>query len=180
LYIAINGKYQGNIVIGDQIKPEAKATIAALRDLGISRFTMITGDKEKVAMEVAKNLDIDEVYAEVLPNEKVEILESKVKSSNKKIVFVGDGVNDAPVLAISDVGISMGSMGSDAAIEASDVVIMNDDLSKINDAKYIAKKTSKVVWQNILFAILVKVLVLILAAFGIVNMWIAVFADVGV
>lgn len=180
LYIAINGEYVGNIVIIDSIKVEALETITSLKNQGVKKITMVTGDKKEVALSVANKLGIDEVYAEVLPHEKVEIIESKVKENNKKVIFVGDGVNDAPVIAISDIGIAMGSMGSDAAIEASDIVIMNDDLSKISKARGIAKRTSKIVWENIIFALLVKVLVLVLAGFGFVNMWVAVFADVGV
>lgn len=180
LYIAINGEYVGNIVIIDSIKVEALETITSLKNQGVKKITMVTGDKKEVALSVANKLGIDEVYAEVLPHEKVEIIESKVKENNKKVIFVGDGVNDAPVIAISDIGIAMGSMGSDAAIEASDIVIMNDDLSKISKARGIAKRTSKIVWENIIFALLVKILVLVLAGFGFVNMWVAVFADVGV
>lgn len=180
LYVSLNGKYVGNIVIVDKIKDEAKEVITNLKSQGIKKISMITGDKKSVAEEVSKQLGIDEVYAEVLPSDKVEILENKVKNSNKKIIFVGDGINDAPVLAISDIGISMGEVGSDAAIEASDVVIMNDNISKINDAIEISKKTINIVWQNIIFALLIKISVLILAALGLVNMWIAVFADVGV
>lgn len=180
LYVAKSGKYIGNIVIVDKIKDEAKQVITKLKNQGIKKITMITGDKRSVAENVSKQLGINEVYAEVLPSEKVEILENKVKNSNKKIIFVGDGINDAPVLAISDIGISMGKVGSDAAIEASDIVIMNDDIAKIVDAREIAKKTINIVWQNIIFALVVKISVLILAALGLVNMWIAVFADVGV
>ncbi|MCK9471445.1 MAG: cadmium-translocating P-type ATPase [Bacilli bacterium] len=180
LYIAIDNKFVGSIVIVDEIKAEAKGVISKLKNLGVNKITMITGDKESVASEVANELRIDEFYSEVLPHQKVEILENKVKNSNKKIVFVGDGINDAPVLAISDIGISMGEAGSDAAIEASDIVIMNDNLMKIVDARQIARKTSRVVWQNIAFALFVKISVLIFAALGFINMWIAVFADVGV
>lgn len=180
IHVALNGEYIGNIVIVDEIKKEAKEALADLRSLGLKKVTMITGDKKEVANLVASNLGIDEVHAEVLPQEKAGIVEAKVKNENKKVIFVGDGVNDAPVLAVSNIGIAMGSLGSDAAIEASDIVIMNDDLRKIAKARKIAKRTNKIVWENIIFALTVKILVLIFAGLGFVNMWIAVFADVGV
>lgn len=180
IYVAVDNKYEGHLVIGDEIKEEAPKVVNHLRKLGVKKISLLTGDKEEVALEVGKALGLDEVYYEALPQDKVEIITSKVNGKNNKLAFVGDGINDAPVLAAASIGISMGTIGSDAAIEASDIVIMNDNLEKIVVAKRVAKETSKKVWQNIIFALAVKVAVLILAAFGIANMWAAVFADVGV
>lgn len=182
IYVAINSKFSGAIIIVDEIKEEAIEAIVSLKNSGIKKTIMLTGDKKDVAISVANEIGIDEVYSELLPNEKVDIMEKIVgkKQGKSKVAFVGDGINDAPVLAISDIGISMGSLGSDAAIEASDVVIMNDNLAQIAVSKKIAKKTKEIVLQNIIFSISVKVIVLILAAFGFANMWAAVFADVGV
>lgn len=182
LYIAVNDKFAGTIVISDKIKTDAKETIDKLKKDNIKKIVMLTGDKRKVGESVAKELGINEVYAELLPSEKVEKVESlmKNKSENGKLAFIGDGINDAPVLAISDIGIAMGGLGSDAAIEAADVVLMTDEPSKIVDAIKISKKTMRIVKQNIIFAISIKLIVLILSAIGISNMWQAVFADVGV
>ena len=182
LYIAVNDKFAGTIVISDKIKTDAKETIDKLKKDNIKKIVMLTGDKRKVGESVAKELGINEVYAELLPSDKVEKVEElmKNKSENGKLAFIGDGINDAPVLAISDIGIAMGGLGSDAAIEAADVVLMTDEPSKIVDAIKISKKTMRIVKQNIIFAISVKLIVLILSAIGISNMWQAVFADVGV
>ena len=182
LYIAIDKKYVGYIVISDKIKDDAKDTIKGLKKNNIKKTVMLTGDIKKVGESVAKEIDIDEVYTELLPDDKVKKVEKllKEKSEKGKLAFVGDGINDAPVLAMSDIGIAMGGLGSDAAIEAADIVIMNDEISKILTAIKISKKTMKIVVENIVFAIGVKVIVLILAAFGISTMWEAVFADVGV
>ncbi len=182
LYIAINKKFAGFLVIADKIKKDAKQTIEYLKNNYMKQIVLLTGDRKIVGKKVANELGIDTVYTDLLPNEKAEKLEEimKKQSKNEKVAFVGDGINDAPVLAISDIGIAMGSLGADSAIEAADVVIMTDEPSKIIDAIKIAKKTLKIVKLNIVFAILIKVLVLCLSAFGISTMWEAVFADVGV
>ena len=182
LYVAINNKFAGSIVIADKIKEDAKQTIQGLKRNNVSKTVMLTGDKKEIAEKVAKQIEIDEVYTDLLPNQKVEKVEElmKQKTEKGKLAFVGDGINDAPVLAISDIGIAMGGLGSDAAIEAADIVIMNDKPSKILEAIKISNKTMRIVKQNIIFAISVKILVLILGACGIATMWEAVFADVGV
>lgn len=182
LYVAINNQFKGTIIISDKIKADAKETIEKLKKNNVKKIVMLTGDKKAVGESVAKELGLDEVYTELLPNNKVEKVEElmKSKSENGKLAFVGDGINDAPVLAISDIGIAMGGLGSDAAIEAADVVLMTDEPSKVVDAIKISKKTLKIVKQNIIFAIVIKILVLILSAIGLSNMWQAVFADVGV
>lgn len=182
LYVAINNQFKGTIIISDKIKADAKETIEKLKKNNVKKIVMLTGDKKAVGESVAKELGLDEVYTELLPNNKVEKVEELMKSKSKKgkLAFVGDGINDAPVLAISDIGIAMGGLGSDAAIEAADVVLMTDEPSKVVDAIKISKKTLKIVKQNIIFAIAVKILVLILSAIGLSNMWQAVFADVGV
>ena len=182
LYVAINNKFAGSIVIADKIKEDAKQTIQGLKRNNVSKTVMLTGDKKEIAEKVAKQIEIDEVYTDLLPNQKVEKVEElmKQKTEKGKLAFVGDGINDAPVLAISDIGIAMGGLGSDAAIEAADIVIMNDKPSKILEAIKISTKTMRIVKQNIIFAISVKILVLILGACGIATMWEAVFADVGV
>lgn len=182
IYVAINKKYCGYIVISDVIKPDSKMTIEKLKQNKIKQTVMLTGDLENVASSIAKELNIDKYYAELLPDEKVEKMKDldKIKSKKGKLIFVGDGINDAPVLNLADIGIAMGGIGSDAAIEAADVVIMNDEPSKIIDAIKISKRTLKIVKQNIIFAIAVKVIVLLLGSLGIANMWEAVFADVGV
>lgn len=182
LYVAINNKFEGSIVIADKIKEDAKQTIQGLKRNNVSKTVMLTGDKKEIAEKVAKQIEIDEVYTDLLPDQKVEKVEElmKQKTEKGKLAFVGDGINDAPVLAISDIGIAMGGLGSDAAIEAADIVIMNDKPSKILEAIKISNKTMRIVKQNIMFAISVKILVLILGACGIATMWEAVFADVGV
>ncbi len=182
LYVAIDNKYAGYILIADKIKEDSFKAIKELKANNIKETVMLTGDKKQVGESVANELGLDKVYTELLPDGKVEKVEElmKDKSEKGKLVFVGDGINDAPVLAISDIGVAMGGLGSDAAIEAADVVIMTDEPSKIGTAIKISKKTMRIVKQNIIFAIAVKVLVLILTAFGIGTMWEAVFADVGV
>lgn len=182
VHVAIDNKYAGYIVISDEIKEDSQKSIQALKYVGVKKTIMLTGDNKLVGEKVAKQLGLDEVYSELLPNEKVEKLEQicKKKSSTSKLVFVGDGINDAPVLARADVGIAMGGIGSDAAIEAADVVIMTDEPSKIATAIKIAKRTKSIVWQNIVFALGVKVVILVLGALGFATMWEAVFGDVGV
>ena len=182
VYVAIDGKYEGYLLIADIIKEDAESTIKDLKENGIKKNVMLTGDRKTAAEEVAKKLGIDEVYTELLPNQKQEKLDEflKQKTEKGKLIFVGDGINDAPVLALSDIGVAMGGLGSDAAIEAADVVIMTDEPSKIVDCIKISKKTMKIVKENIVFAIGVKIFILVLSAFGITNMWGAVFADVGV
>lgn len=182
LYVAIDRKYVGYILIADSIKKDSKKAIQNLKKNGIKQTVMLTGDRKLVGEAVAKELGIDKVYTELLPDGKVEKVEEllKEKSTKGKLAFVGDGINDAPVLAISDIGIAMGGLGSDAAIEAADIVLMTDEPSKIVDAIHLSKKTMRIVKENITFAILVKVIVLILSAFGLSTMWEAVFADVGV
>ena len=181
VYVAENGEYAGYIVISDEIKPEAKETIEKLNAEGC-KTVMLTGDNQKIAEHVAKELGLTSYKASLLPQNKVEEVDKllKEKDENELLCFVGDGINDAPVLMKSDVGISMGGVGSDAAIEASDVVLMRDDLSAIPLAKKIARKTMAIVRENIIFALGVKLVILILSALGIANMWIAVFGDVGV
>lgn len=180
LYIAINKKYSGYIVISDAVKEDAINTIKELRKGFIKETVMLTGDRKEVGESVAKELGINKVYTELLPDGKVEKIEELLKNKTGKVAFVGDGINDAPVLALADIGIAMGGLGSDAAIEAADVVLMTDEPSKIVKAMQISKKTMKIVKQNIVFAISIKILVLILSAMGISTMWEAVFADVGV
>ena len=182
IYIAFDGKYIGNILISDEIKADSPKAIKGMKANGIKEIVMLTGDNNAIGKNIAQKLGIDKVFAELLPNEKVEKLEEiyKTKSEKGKVVFVGDGINDAPVLARADIGIAMGGVGSDAAIEAADVVIMNDEPSKIVTAMKIAKKTKTIVWQNITLAFAVKLIVLILGLFGDATMWEAVFADVGV
>lgn len=182
IYIAINGKYVGNIVVSDQIKQDSKTAIKMLKSLGIKKTVMLTGDKKLVADAVGQELDIDEIHSELLPEDKLNIVEKLLlqKSSRGKLFFVGDGINDTPVLARADIGIAMGGLGADAAIDVADVVIMNDEPSKIGTAVFVAKRTRKIVWQNIYFALGVKLLFLALGAVGIATMWEAVIADVGV
>ena len=180
IYVAYGGKYLGAITLKDKIKPQSKEMLEGLKRLGISKFAIISGDIEKSVEDVAKSLNIDKFFATLLPHEKSNTLEKLLKSSQGKVAFVGDGINDAPSLALSDVGIAMGAMGTDAAIEAADVVIMDDNLNKIPTAIKIARKTNTIVWQNIIFALGVKGGILILGAFGIAGMWEAVFGDVGV
>ena len=182
IYIAVDGKFGGYIVISDEIKEDSKEAIAKLKEIGIKQAVMLTGDNKKVADSVAAELKLDKVYSNLLPDEKVEKIEEiyQGRTEKQKVAFVGDGINDAPVLARADVGIAMGGLGSDAAIEAADVVIMNDEPSQIAKAIAISKRTNKIVWQNIIFALGVKIIVLIATAGGVSNMWEAVFADVGV
>lgn len=182
VHIAIDGEYHGHIVIADRIKPSSKEAMRKLKSIGIKQTVMLTGDKKEVAESVADELEISEVYSELLPENKVEKLEEilKRKSKGDVLAFVGDGINDAPVLTRADVGIAMGAMGSDAAIEAADIVIMDDNPVKIAKAIRISKKCMRIVYENIYFAIGVKVICLILGMFGMANMWIAIFADVGV
>ena len=182
IYVAIDGEYSGYIVIADEIKEEVKQSINIMRKMGIEKTVMLTGDKREIAEAVGKSVGIDEVYSELLPTDKFQKLEGILenKDNNKKVAYIGDGINDAPSLARSDIGIAMGGIGSDAAIEAADIVIMTDEISQIPKAINISKKTIKIVKQNIIFAIGVKVLVLMLGALGISGMWEAVFADVGV
>lgn len=182
VYVAIDGKFIGNIVISDEIKSDSRKAILGLKDLGVNRTVMLTGDSRAVGESVANKLGIDRVYSELLPNEKVEKLEELDKDVKEKdkLVFVGDGINDAPVLARADVGVAMGALGSDAAIEAADVVLMTDEPSKLVSAIKVARKTKSIVWQNIIFALIVKIVILIFAAGGVATMWEAVFGDVGV
>ncbi len=182
LYIAINNEYKGLIIISDEIKEDSKGLVKNLKNLGVKKTVMLTGDKKTVGEDVGEKLRLDEVYTELLPDGKVEKVEKLMqeKTEKGKLIFVGDGINDSPVLAMSDIGIAMGALGSDAAIEAADVVIMTDEPSKIADAISLSRKTMKIVKENIVFAIFVKVLVLILTAIGLSTMWEAVFADVGV
>ncbi len=182
LYVAIDNKFAGYIVIADKIKNDSKKTIEILKGNNIKKTVMLTGDKKQVGEHVADILGLDEVYTELLPDGKVKKVEEllKQKSEKGKLVFVGDGINDAPVLALADIGIAMGGLGSDAAIEAADVVIMTDEPSKIGNAIQISKKTMRIVRENIIFSLVVKIAVLILSACGLSTMWEAVFADVGV
>jgi len=184
IHVAIDGEYAGHIVINDKVKEDSAEAIAALKSLGVSRTVMLTGDRKEVAEDVAKQLQLSDYHAELLPADKVacveQLLNSKPSNHNAQLAFVGDGINDAPVLARADVGIAMGGLGSDAAIEAADVVLMDDRPSKIALAIRIARRTLGIAKQNVVFAIGVKVAVLILAAFGVATMWMAVFADVGV
>ncbi|NBH32568.1 cadmium-translocating P-type ATPase [Clostridiaceae bacterium] len=182
IHMAINGKYAGHIVISDIIKPHSKAAIAELKKAGVDKTVMLTGDAKKVANQVASSLGIDEVYSELLPADKVEKVEEllRVKLGKAKLAFVGDGINDAPVLSRADIGIAMGAMGSDAAIEAADIVLMDDDPIKIAKAIKISRKCLRIVYQNITMALVVKFACLALGAVGIANMYLAIFADVGV
>lgn len=182
IHIAIDGKYMGHILISDVEKPTSKEAIRALKSAGIEKTVMLTGDAKRVADQVAEKLGLDEVYSELLPSDKVAQVERLLaeKPAKAKLAFVGDGINDAPVLGRADIGIAMGAMGSDAAIEAADVVLMDDDPLKIVKAIKISKKCIRIVYQNIIFALTIKAICLILGAIGIANMWVAIFADVGV
>lgn len=182
IHMAVNGTYAGHIVISDIIKPHAKEAIKALKAAGVKKTVMLTGDADRVAQSVAKELGIDEVHSELLPADKVSIVESLLdkKGAKEKLAFVGDGINDAPVLSRADIGIAMGALGSDAAIEAADIVLMDDDPLKISKAIRISRKCLRIVYENIYFAIGVKVICLLLGALGVANMWAAIFADVGV
>ena len=182
VHLAVDGAYAGYLLVSDTVKDTAKQAIAALKKAGVKKTVMLTGDAAPVAKAVAEELGIDEVYSELLPGDKVSKVEEilAAKGDREKLAFVGDGINDAPVLARADIGIAMGAMGSDAAIEAADVVLMDDKPSNIARAIRLAKKTMGIVWQNIVFALAVKFVILVLAALGIANMWLAVFGDVGV
>ena len=182
IHMAIKGEYAGHIVISDIVKTHSKKAIEELKNAGVRKTVMLTGDANKVAQSVASALGIDQVYSELMPADKVEKVEEllNMKASSAKLAFVGDGINDAPVLRRADIGIAMGAMGSDAAIEAADVVLMDDDPLKISKAIKISRKCLSIVYQNIVIAIGIKVLCLVLVAIGLANMWLAVFADVGV
>lgn len=181
VYVAVNNEYKGSIIISDEIKSDSKEAISELKALGVNKIVMLTGDSKKVADAVAGELGIENVYSELLPGDKVEKVEALLKEERKgKLAFVGDGINDAPVLARADVGVAMGGIGSDAAIEAADVVLMKDEPTALANAIKIGRKTNKILWQNIIFALGIKIIVLILATIGDANMWEAVFADVGV
>ena len=182
VHMAIAGEYAGHIVISDVVKPHSKEAVQALKSAGVRQTVMLTGDAKKAADQVAAELGVERVYSELLPADKVEKVEEllKGKPEKAKLAFVGDGINDAPVLRRADIGIAMGAMGSDAAIEAADVVLMDDDPMKISKAIQISRKCLRIVYQNIVFAIGVKLICLILGALGIANMWLAIFADVGV
>jgi Cd2+/Zn2+-exporting ATPase len=182
VYLAVDGRFEGYIVISDQVKGDSKITVSTLKKSGVKKTVMLTGDKKEISERISSDLGIDQVYAELLPHEKVKVLEdlSKKIPQGKKLLFVGDGINDAPVLARADIGVAMGGLGSDAAIEAADIVLMTDEPSKLISALQIASKTRSIVWQNIILALGVKAVVLVLGAGGIASMWEAVFADVGV
>lgn len=182
IYVAIDNQFVGFIIIADKIKEDAYKAVKLFRENNVDKIIMLTGDLDSISKEVSKKLNLDAYYSELLPQDKVKIVEDLIskKDSKSKLVFMGDGINDAPVLALADIGVAMGGVGSDAAIEASDIVIMSDELSKLANAIKISKKTMKIVRENIIFAISVKVFVLLLSAVGIISMWLAVFADVGV
>ena len=182
IFVAVNNKYAGYIVISDKIKDDSYVAMELFKNSSINKVVMLTGDKESASKDVCDELDIDEYYSELLPQDKVELVEKLMEEKNpsNSLVFIGDGINDAPVLALCDIGISMGAIGSDAAIEASDVVIMTDEISKVSKAINISKKTMRIVRENIILAIAVKVAIFILASIGVADIWAAVFADVGV
>ena len=182
VHVAIDGKYCGHILICDVVKPDAKEAISALKRIGVSKTVMLTGDGDKAAQSVAAELGIDEVHSQLLPEDKVTKVEEllQAKQKDEMLAFVGDGINDAPVLSRADIGIAMGALGSDAAIEAADVVLMDDNPLKIAKAIRISRKCLRIVYENIYFAIGVKLICLVLGAVGIANMWVAIFADVGV
>ena len=180
VYVAKENEFLGSIVISDEIKEDSKEAIKGLNDNKVRKTVMLTGDNKQIAEKVGKDLNISEIYAELLPEDKVNKLEDLIKSSNGSLAFVGDGINDAPVITRADVGISMGGIGSDASIEAADVVIMDDKPSKINTAIKISRRTLGIVKQNIIFALAIKIIFLTIGALGYANMWQAVFADVGV
>ncbi len=182
LHVSIDGKYAGHIIIADVVKDDAAECIKHLHAAGVRKTVMLTGDRAEVAKAVAEKLGLDEYHGKLLPEDKVNQVERLLGETSEKgkLAFVGDGINDAPVLTRADIGIAMGAMGSDAAIEAADIVLMDDKPSKIASAIRIARKTMRIVWQNIVFALGVKFAVLVLAAVGLATMWLAVFADVGV
>ena len=182
VHVAWDEIYLGHIVISDELKPDAAEAVSALKQLGVNKTVMLTGDTKQVGEAVGRQLGLDEVYTQLLPGDKVDQVERlmKEKSSSGKLAFVGDGINDAPVLSRADIGIAMGAMGSDAAIEAADVVLMDDDPMQISKAIKISRKCLRIVYQNIVVAIGIKLICLVLGALGIANMWLAIFADVGV
>lgn len=182
VHVAIEGKYAGHILISDRLKPHAKEAVAELKRSGVKKAVMLTGDADTVAKQVAGELGITDVYSELLPADKVSKVEELLgkKGEKEKLAFVGDGINDAPVLSRADIGIAMGALGSDAAIEAADIVLMDDDPLKIAKAIRISRKCIRIVYENIYFAIGIKIICLVLGALGIANMWLAIFADVGV
>ena len=180
IHVACDGRYKGHIVVADVIKDDSRHTVSELRDCGVSRTIMLSGDSKRIAESVGREIGLDEVHSELLPADKTDRLRSIIDSVSGTTVYVGDGINDAPSLAMADVGIAMGAMGSDAAIEAADLVIMDDAPSKIPVAIKLARRVNRIVWENILFALGVKFAVLVLAVFGIADMWVAVFGDVGV
>ncbi|MDI3310084.1 MAG: HAD-IC family P-type ATPase, partial [Thermoanaerobacterium sp.] len=181
VHVAINEKYAGYIVISDTIKKDSKNTVKALKNLGVERLIMLTGDKKEISQYISNELGLDDVYSELMPDEKVNVVDELCKNNhNGKVAFVGDGINDAPALTRADIGIAMGKIGTDAAIEASDIVLMTDEPHKLVDAIKIAAKTHKIVLENIIFALGIKLSILALGAFGLATMWEAVFADVGV
>ena len=182
VYIAVDSIYKGCVEIADQLRPGIKAALADLKGLGVENLVMLTGDSEDVAKELSDDLGLTSYKANLLPNQKVEIVEDLMKDmpDQAKLAFIGDGINDAPVIARADVGLSMGGIGSDAAIEASDIVIMTDEMAKLPTAIRISRMTKKIAWQNIILAIGIKILVMVLGTLGIANMWVAIFADVGV
>jgi len=182
VYVVVYNIYAGCIIISDEIKPDSRKAIETLKALGVRKTVMLTGDTPLVAKAVADELRIDEVHASLLPQQKVEIVEALIKQKNAKktLAFVGDGINDAPVLAMADVGVSMGGLGSDVAIEASDVVLMTDEPSKLAEAVRISRKTRQIVWQNIILTLVIQVVFLALGMLGVASIWEAVFADVGV
>ena len=182
VYVAIDDKFAGTILIADKIKDDAYKAVKLFKENNVKNIVMLTGDRKNISESVAHELGLDECHSELLPTDKVAWTEKLMakKSANGKLVFIGDGINDAPVLALADIGVAMGALGSDAAVEMADVVIMTDEPSKIASSILISKKTMRIVKQNIVFAIAVKVAVLILSSLGIASMWAAVFADVGV
>jgi Cd2+/Zn2+-exporting ATPase len=181
IHVAIDKEYAGYILVSDELKEGTAETFKTLRTLGVKKLVMLTGDNKEAAINAVGDLELDEIYASLLPHEKVEQLEEILKQERQgSVVFVGDGINDAPVLARADVGVAMGALGSDAAIEAADVVLMTDEPIKLVTAIKIAKRTQKVVWQNIVLALGLKTIILLLGAIGLASMWAAIFADVGV
>jgi len=181
VFVALSGKLSGILSIADDIKDGAAEGIQELKEVGIKKIVMLTGDREGIARRIAEKLGISEVFSQLMPHEKVKRLEAAMKNAeNKNVVFVGDGINDAPVLIRSDVGIAMGSLGSDIAIEAADVVLMNDEIKKVAEAIRISKFTGRIIWQNIAMALITKIAIMLLGTLGIANMWTAVFGDVGV
>ena len=179
MHVAVDGEYVGCLIVADVVKEESMKAIEELKKQGIQKVIMLTGDKKEVAEYIGGEVGVDQVYAELLPQDKVHQVEKLIEEGNK-VAFVGDGINDAPVLALADVGIAMGGIGSDAAVEASDIVLMQDNLMQINKGIEIAKYTKRIVKQNIIFALGTKFIVMILGILGFANMWLAVFADVGV